>query len=187
MTLKGEARTRYMRDYMRRRRAEAQKRDSSPSEKPAHIAAELTLEQRRGLTGRVKPSPPDRGVVELLVRIAKLEAEIKPLTAAGLPVLEWQIEVDDGLEGYLTAHVFEQDDDRLGLYVYAIGDVDQIRDTFFWRVVEFGEEPEDDDKDAPDPVDLAKGRASSLVAAMAAAEAAAAPFIAKIDADEPSD
>jgi len=177
MTLKGEARTRYMRDYMRRRRAEAQKRDSSPSEKPAHIAAELTLEQ----------PPPDRDVVQLLVRIAKLEAAIKPLTAAGLPVLEWQIEVDDGLEGYLTAHVFEQDDDRLGLYVYAIGDVDQIRDTFFWRVVEFGEEPEDDDKDAPDPVDLAKGRASSLVAAMAAAEAAAAPFIAKIDADEPSD
>ena len=177
MTLKGEARTRYMRDYMRRRRAEAPKRDSSPSEKPAHIAAELTLEQ----------PPPDRDVVQLLVRIAKLEAAIKPLTAAGLPVLEWQIEVDDGLEGYLTAHVFEQDDDRLGLYVYAIGDVDQIRDTFFWRVVEFGEEPEDDDKDAPDPVDLAKGRASSLVAAMAAAEAAAAPFIAKIDADEPSD
>ena len=177
MTLKGEARTGYMRNYMRRRRAEAQKRDSSPSEKPAHIAAELTLEQ----------PPPDRDVVQLLVRIAKLEAAIKPLTAAGLPVLEWQIEVDDGLEGYLTAHVFERDDDRLGLYVYAIGDVDQIRDTFFWRVVEFGEEPEDDDKDAPDPVDLAKGRASSLVAAMAAAEAAAAPFIAKIDTDEPSD
>jgi hypothetical protein len=180
MTLKGEARTRYMRDYMRRRRAEAQKRDSSSSEKPAHIAAELTLEQRRGLTERVKPSPPDRGVVELLVRIAKLEAEIKPLTAAGLPVLEWQIEVDDRLEGYLTAHVFEQDDDRLGLYV------DQTDDTFFWHMVEFGEDPEDDDKDAPDPVDLAKGRASSLVAAMAAAEAAAAPFIAKIAADEPS-
>jgi hypothetical protein len=184
MTLKGEARTGYMRNYMRRRRAEAPKRDSSPSEKPAHIAAELTLEQR---PGRVKPPPADRDRRPAACADCQAGSRSSRSRPAGLPVLEWQIEVDDGLEGYLTAHVFEQDDDRLGLYVYPIGDVDQIRDTFFWRVAEFGEEPEDDDKDAPDPVDLAKGRASSLVAAMAAAEAAAAPFIAKIDTDEPSD
>jgi hypothetical protein len=71
--------------------------------------------------------------------------------------LEREILVDDEGEGYITAYT-----EPYGLYVSQIGNV------FFWHVLK-----DDDDKDA---VDVAEGEVPSLVAAMAAAEAATAPF-----------
>jgi hypothetical protein len=79
--------------------------------------------------------------------------------SAGGPALavqmDWEILVDDTEDGYLSAYA-----EPYGLYV------NQLGHTFCWYVLEdaYG------DKDA---IEVAEGRASSLVAAMAAAEAAA--------------
>jgi hypothetical protein len=67
----------------------------------------------------------------------------------------WEILVDDTEDGYVSAYA-----EPYGLYV------NQFGHTFYWYVLEDA----DDDKDA---IEVAEGRASSLVAAMAAAEAAA--------------
>jgi hypothetical protein len=69
--------------------------------------------------------------------------------------LDWEILVDDECEGYLSAY-----EEPYGLYVRQHGGA-----LFFWHV----NKTEDDDKDV---VDVAEGDAPSLVAAMAAAEAA---------------
>jgi hypothetical protein len=69
--------------------------------------------------------------------------------------LDWEIEVDDEGEGYLSAYV-----EPNGLSIRQIGD-----ELFYWHVNKDGE-------DAKDATDVAEGEASSLVAAMAAAEAA---------------
>jgi hypothetical protein len=68
--------------------------------------------------------------------------------------LAWEILVDETEEGYVSAY-----EEPYGLYVR------QLNDTFYWYVLK-----DDDDKDA---LDVAEDDAPSLVAAMAAAEAAA--------------
>jgi hypothetical protein len=69
--------------------------------------------------------------------------------------MDWEILVDDTEDGYVSAYA-----EPYGLYV------NQFGHTFYWYVLEDA----DDDKDA---IEVAEGHASSLVAAMAAAEAAA--------------
>jgi hypothetical protein len=75
--------------------------------------------------------------------------------------LEWEILADNELEGYISAY-----EEPFGLYVRQVGDM------FFWHVLK------DNDEDADkDPVDVAEGDEPSMIAAMAAAEAAARHLI----------
>jgi hypothetical protein len=70
--------------------------------------------------------------------------------------LDWGILVDDTDDGYLSVYT-----EPYGLYVRQLGD------TFYWYVLK------DDDDSDKDAIEVAEGDASSLVAAMTAAEAAA--------------
>jgi hypothetical protein len=71
--------------------------------------------------------------------------------------LEWEIHVDDEGEGYIGAY-----EEPFGLYVHQTGDIYM----FFWYVLK------EHGKHANKSVNVAEGEALSVVAAMAAAEAA---------------
>jgi hypothetical protein len=117
--------------------------------------------QRRYIT-KLKAAAAANNNVAFERKVAELQAEVEglrdraPLAAFdALPHLVWEIDVDDELEGYVWAY-----EEPYGLYVRQLDD-----EVFFWHV----------DKDTDDGnVDVAEGEASSLVAAMVAAEAAIA-------------
>jgi hypothetical protein len=84
----------------------------------------------------------------------KIEGASGGRAAAGIRLDDWEILVDDDGEGYLSAYK-----EPYGLYVRQIDGA-----CFFWHVIT--------DRD-DDIVDVAEGKTPTVVAAMAAAEAAA--------------
>ena len=96
--------------------------------------------------------------LECIAALDWVRATLTPLNkpaASGQGIqLEWEILVDEEEKGYISAYM-----EPYGLYVRQ-----QIDNTFFWHVLK-----DNDD----DTVNVAEGEAPSLVAAMAAAEAAA--------------
>jgi hypothetical protein len=111
----------------------------------------------------------DQHIKSLEKQVKQLKAEIEKLkaapedaqgrqthrrAAAGIRLDDWEIVIDDDGEGYLSAYK-----EPYGLYVRQIDGA-----CFFWHVIT--------DRD-DDIVDVAEGKTPTVVAAMAAAEAAA--------------
>jgi hypothetical protein len=121
------------------------------------------MRQRRAAQKAAHAHEPSTGdIAALQSRIAELKRENATLrqqlaNAVSGPgiLLEWEIEIGD--EGYISAY-----EEPYGLYVWQWNPA-----LFCWQVFK---DAEDEDKDG---IDVAEGEASSLVAAMAAAELAA--------------
>lgn len=112
----------------------------------------------------------DQHIKSLEKQVKQLKAEIEKMkvppedaqgrqthrrVAAGIRRNDWEILVDDGGEGYLSAY-----EEPYDLYVRQIDGA-----CFFWHV----NKDQDDGKDA---VEVAEGETPTVIAAMAAAEAA---------------
>jgi hypothetical protein len=137
--------------------------DNTNAERQARFARREKAAQKTA--DRVKALEAENAALRNAIAAAKTTA---PATALGTVAakehgieLEWEILVDGEPEGYISAY-----EEPFGLYVRQIGDM------FFWHVLK------DNNKDADkDAVNVAEGDEPSMIAAMAAAEAAARHLI----------